>query len=505
MLSFKISQEGATEVTEEVQDDLQWIKRMANVLNGCQEKTLGNWPCTIFKVPENIRQCDNKGAYDPSIVTIGPYHYNKFKNRTVQAMQAHKWHCMRRLLSRHTKSRRKATDLFGQCLEEMRKMDADVRGSYSEDLHHLSVNDLALIMFLDGCFIIHVLLKFNEVDEYWENISNMVTLGKNNDNDDGQEEEEDIAAGHEEDMVVLDIMGEKKIDLRVVGVWNIWGNMLHDLVNVENQIPFTIIQALFSKLKTPGDEDIDLVEIARQLLSCIHPSPYQNFATIPPPPVHHLLHLFHSTFVPSDDCLKINSSNLQKQKIIDVDWIPSATELQLAGVKFVKKKGCATNFLDISFKNGIIEIPQVELDDNTNTLFRNLIAFEQCYYPHTKNYITAYAFFMDYMINAPKDVELFELKGIFINRLGTPDHAATLINHLCDQIRLSRDNFLKGSIQGVKNYHESRWHKWRAKLMRDYFDNPWAIVSLVAALILLLLTIQQSFIAAYSYFHPPKN
>ncbi|XP_039140455.1 uncharacterized protein LOC120277664 [Dioscorea cayenensis subsp. rotundata] len=179
--------------------------------------------------------------------------------------------------------------------------------------------------------------------------------------------------------------------------------------------------------------------------------------------VHHLLHLFHSTFVPSDDCLKIKSSNLQKQKIIDVEWIPSATELHLAGVKIVKKKGSATNFLDISFINGTIEIPQVKLHDNTNTLFRNLITFEQCYYPHTKNYTT------------PKKV-LEDVGG----------------------------SFLQGSIQCVKIYYESKWHKWRAKLMRDYFDNPWAIVSLVAALILLLLTVQQSFFAVYSYFRPPK-
>ncbi|XP_039140875.1 uncharacterized protein LOC120278044 [Dioscorea cayenensis subsp. rotundata] len=241
MQSFELSQEQAKEVTVEVQDDPPWIKRVTNVLNGCQEKTQGNWPCTIFKVPELIRQWDNTGAYDPFVVTIGPYHYNKSEDRTVQVMQAHKWHCMRRLPSRHTKSRCKATDLFGQCLEEMRKMDVDVRGSDSEDLHHLSVNDLALIMLMDGCFIIHVLLEFNK-DKDWENIANMVSLRKNNDNiDDGQEEEEDIAAGHEEDMVVLDIMGEKLIDLRVVAVWNVWGKMLYDLVKVENQIPFTII------------------------------------------------------------------------------------------------------------------------------------------------------------------------------------------------------------------------------------------------------------------------
>lgn len=130
----------------------------------------------------------------------------------------------------------------------------------------------------------------------------------------------------------------------------------------------------------------------------------------------------------------------------EIEWIPNVIELQLSGVKFKekkKKKGSPMSFLDVSCKDGTIEIPKVKLNDATISLFRNLIAYEQCDYLFTNTYVTAYASFMDYMINSPKDVALFELNGIFINQLGTPDHAATLINTLmCDHTQDGGDNYI---------------------------------------------------------------
>ncbi|KAH7661363.1 hypothetical protein IHE45_15G057900 [Dioscorea alata] len=449
-------------------------------------------------VPEDIRLCDMK-AYDPLVVTIGPYHYNKFKeSRTPQAMQDHKWHCVWRLLSKRTKSKPdEFNDLFSTCLKILKLKDDFVRDCYSENLQRLKDDDLALIMLLDGCFIIHVLLTFNgnlhPGDIY---------------------KEDDIAAGHEIDMEALKARAEViNIDLRVDQRSKVWDTMLLDLVKVENQMPFQIIEMLFDELKTPGDEDIDLVNIADKLLSPLHPS-YPSFTKVcfltNSYNVRHLLDLFHSTLVPSDDYLRINKIKLTEHRLnhrmnSEIIWVPSATELQLTGVKFAEKKGRAISFLDISFTNGTIEIPKVRLHGATSTLFKNLIAFEQCDYLGIEdNYVTAYAFFMDYMINASKDVELFELEGIFHNQLGTPDHAATLINQLCLQIRDRGDSYLQCSMNEVKIYYDSKWNKWWAGLIHDHFQNPWTIASLVAAVILLLLTVEQSFFAAYSYFRPPS-
>ncbi|KAH7661360.1 hypothetical protein IHE45_15G057700, partial [Dioscorea alata] len=345
----------------------------------------------------------------------------------------------------------------------------------------MTSRELALIMLLDGCFIIHVLLNYNE--------------------------EEDITAGHEYVKHLIEMfpvtVKEIEIHFQVIQLNKVWDTILLDLVKVENQIPFFIIQTLFDKLKTSGDNNINLVKIADKLLRPLHPSHSKSSTTTLPEQsdVNHLLHLFHSKLLPSKECLDNNNENLKKhEKDFEIEWVPSVTELQLAGVEFVDKKGSDVSFLDISFKDGTIEIPKVNLHGTTISLFRNLIAYEQCNYRFIEGYMTAYASFMDYMINTPKDVELFELKGIFCNLLGTPDHAATFINQLCHHNQDRGNNYLQGSMREIKNYYNSKWHKWRAGLKRDHFKNPWTIASLVAAVILLLLTVEQSFFAAYSYF-----
>ncbi|KAJ0976026.1 hypothetical protein J5N97_017991 [Dioscorea zingiberensis] len=430
-----------------VDDDLQFMNKLIMETNERRQRAEGPWRCSIFKVPEDIRNLDPE-AYEPKVVTIGPYHRaSSSKNTIMLALQDHKWHCMRRLLSRCTNSRRTATDLFRKCFLAMKKRDAHVRSCYSEDLGHLSPQDLAWIMFLDASFIIHLLLKFNEDGD----LTKMLVL------EDKDEEGDDMIMAGEEIMIVLDTGGEKQID-------------------------------------------INLVEIAYQLLCHAYPSTTKSSTVAALPEgdqVHHLLHLFHSTLIPSDECLEANVSKAD----MELEWIPSATELQLAGVEFRKKEKNLTSFLDITFKNGTIEIPQVCLDDHTNTLLRNLVAFEQCH-PHTQDYISTYAMFMDYIINSLKDVELLGLNGIIINQLGTNDNAADIFNRLDKMIRHDPSKvYLRGSIWHLKNYYDSKWH--RAKLMRDYFNNPWAILSLLAAIFLILLTMQRSFFSAYSYFHRP--
>ncbi|KAK1279526.1 hypothetical protein QJS04_geneDACA004578 [Acorus gramineus] len=60
-------------------------------------------------------------------------------------------------------------------------------------------------------------------------------------------------------------------------------------------------------------------------------------------------------------------------------------------------------------------------------------------------------------------------------------------------------------IVDVNKYCNSKTHRWRAVLARDYFNSPWAIISVVAAFILLGLTLLQTFYTMYAYYHPPSS
>ncbi|KAH7661455.1 hypothetical protein IHE45_15G065300 [Dioscorea alata] len=469
--------------------DATWIKTVRSSANMQPGRRQGgsSRPCTIFKIQDSIR-LGNEEAYRPLVVSIGPYYHNRLptSNSHVIALENHKWFCLRRLLFRN-RSRRNATKLLDKCLLAMKALDAKVRSCYSEELDNLTDDhSLALVMLLDGCFILHLLLFQQEHKQCAENPPTDI---KDDEGDEVGEQGEILSAPGEEEELQWPLLG-------MLWIWNV---VRYDLLKLENQIPFFILITLFDLLKTSGDENVDLVRLALKLFIEMHPLNSQTSPVLPTPnQVHHLLHLFHSNFVPSKNQQPLDTTRAQKAP----EWIPNATELQQAGVKFVKKKD-AHSILDISFSsNGIMKIPQLCLYDDTDTLFRNMIAFEQCY-PYTQTYITIYALFMDCVIDTPNDVRLLHLKAILSNRLSTDEAAAELFNKLCYQVHYALDkNYLHELFANVNKYYQSRWNQWRSKLMRDYFSNPWSILSMIAAVVLLLLTFEQSFFTAFSYFRP---
>lgn len=67
--------------------------------------------------------------------------------------------------------------------------------------------------------------------------------------------------------------------------------------------------------------------------------------------------------------------------------------------------------MKVSFdkKGGILKLPQLIVNDKTETFFRNLIAYEQN--GHNEKYIS-YVIFMDSLINTVEDVELLMKRNI---------------------------------------------------------------------------------------------
>ncbi|KAB1225174.1 hypothetical protein CJ030_MR1G016612 [Morella rubra] len=151
--------------------------------------------------------------------------------------------------------------------------------------------------------------------------------------------------------------------------------------------------------------------------------------------------------------------NVQKSHLTD---LLSASNLDAAGVEFKMGKG---GLLDIEFKKGkclewipclncswllaclpccqcfpcsvsmqpFMELPRFVVDDSTETVFRNLMALEQCHYP-LEAYICNYIVVLDSLINTEKDVDLLVSKNIIDNLLGSNDAVKTMINKLCVEI-----------------------------------------------------------------------
>ncbi|KAJ7952819.1 hypothetical protein O6P43_024604 [Quillaja saponaria] len=180
--------------------------------------------------------------------------------------------------------------------------------------------------------------------------------------------------------------------------------------------------------------------------------------------------------------------------------IHCVTELREAGIKFKKRK--TDRFWDIKFKNGILCMPRLLIHDGTKSLFLNLIAFEQCHHD-CSNDITSFVIFMDNLINSPADVGYLHYCGIIEHWLGSDAEVADLFNRLCRQVVFDiNGSYLSHLSEGVNRYYNHRWNTWRASLKHNYFSNPWAIVSLVAAVVLLLLTFAQTFCSVYVFYRP---
>lgn len=177
-------------------------------------------------------------------------------------------------------------------------------------------------------------------------------------------------------------------------------------------------------------------------------------------------------------------------------------ELHEAGIVFRMSK--TRSLKDISFHGGILKLPLIVVDDATESMFLNLIAFERLHVG-AGNEVTSYIFFMDNIIDNAKDVSLLHSNGIIQNAIGSDQAVAKLFNSLSKDITLDPDSSLDLVHKLVSDYCKLRWNEWRANLIHTYFRSPWAILSVIAAIFLFALTIVQTIYSIYPYYYPPRS
>ncbi|KAI3913895.1 hypothetical protein MKW92_051680 [Papaver armeniacum] len=183
--------------------------------------------------------------------------------------------------------------------------------------------------------------------------------------------------------------------------------------------------------------------------------------------------------------------------------IRSVMNLQESGVKFER----STNFChltDIRVEGHVLKLPVVDIDDTTESKLLNLMAFER-FHVGAGNEVTSYVYFMDNIIDSSEDVKILKSSGVLINSIGSDKAVAKLFNELTKDATPDSENMLEKVVQKQLDKHcRNKWNEWRATLNHTYFKNPWALLSLLAAVLLLALTISQTFYSIYGYYKPWK-
>ncbi|KAL3746555.1 hypothetical protein ACJRO7_015507 [Eucalyptus globulus] len=414
-------------------------------------------PHTIFRIPRPLRGIDPK-AEEPEILSIGPYHRGRPQ---VLAFEKFKPLFLSRFLGRTEKDLKGLTELVAG-------MESSARACYSEHVDMTSC-DFVQMMLLDGCFVVEFLLHI-------------------------------FGSGHETDEHDPIFARPQIIPI-----------LIRDLLKLENQIPYSLLQSLFN-----GAVPLDLVEelgtlatLAFKLFTLAYP---RSMALIKPwwnREYEHLLDLFYSSLSPRRQV----HPKSRKKSWSSAQSVPCVTELGPCGIKFKSKK--ADSLLDISFRRRVLRIPDIPIKDFVNsvlikpvlqlpnitiddfmtTMLINCVSLEQCRENRSK-YMTDYVSFMHCLINRPKDVSLLRSEGIIALFSHDDQRVADLFNKLGKNISYNvHDCFLSEQFKELESYYHSDW----AKMMRTYFSSPWSVISLFSAFLVILLAIIQTYVAILTY------
>ncbi|XP_066323515.1 putative UPF0481 protein At3g02645 [Miscanthus floridulus] len=175
--------------------------------------------------------------------------------------------------------------------------------------------------------------------------------------------------------------------------------------------------------------------------------------------------------------------------------IPSVAQLARWGVLFVPvPEGIAGIAFDAA--TATLSLPIITLDGNTKVVLRNLVAYEAVAV-RGPLVLARYTELMNGIIDTPKDVKILRQSGVVVNHLKSDKDAADMWNGMCRATRLSKVPRRDTVIQEV-NEHRSRRKSARAqKLLKKYVFRSWRILTLLATVVLLLMTALETICSVY--------
>ncbi|XP_075661295.1 UPF0481 protein At3g47200-like [Castanea sativa] len=380
-----------------------------------------SWAQCIYKVPHYLRKL-NEEAYTPQVISIGPLHH---KNERLKAMEEHK--------ERFFKGFRERSKIELEYLVDIiKKLEERIRGCYAETID-LDSNTFVKMVLVDASYIIELFFRH---------------MSENN-----------------------PLIEEPRA----------FAVML-DLVLLENQLPFFVIQELYNLAYPSPSNDLSLVK-----LSFIYFRQFniQFINAHPNVKIEHFTDLLRTFLIPPPKKQRERGYRM-------INRLYTATQLHEVGVKF--KVIASESCFDIKVEKGVLEIPRLVLNDRVEVVYRNIIALEQTRYIE-EGYFTDYFIFMALLIKTRKDVDLLCDKNILFNHLDNSYAAELMIKNLNKGILLinmRRDYVDVG--EELKNFYDQRpWRRRMALLKSEYFSTPSQATSTIVTLgVITVLTLIQT-------------
>lgn len=409
---------------------------------------------SINKVPETLRNV-SPNSYTPRLVSIGPFHKD-LKN--LQQVEMHKvsyvLDLFRRLDSPREQTMKVCINMVIQKLSQIKACyEGEMKKTYDD-------HEFAQMMVIDACFILELVYrsKHNKNKSLLFFDNNLLTL-----------------------------------------------YVKHDLILLENQIPFFVLKDIFEITVKTFEPTASLTNLLLLFLKDMNPFGKKLLLDKDEANTNHdhILGLLQKCYQHAHDISAEISLTSPKSGAEFLEAISySVTDLALAGVKFrpntnenwllaMEFKSFRGPFFCWSWRKPTFKMPLLQIEDYTESVLRNLIAYEQCS-SEIPNYVTSYAFAMERILDTKEDVQKVIESKVLVNNLGSSEQASNMINSICKEVTV-KDFCYTTQWQQMEDYYNGYWPKNVAWLRRTYFSTPWSFVALLAGFLLFGLTVAQTY------------
>ncbi|KAK7349865.1 hypothetical protein VNO77_07661 [Canavalia gladiata] len=434
--------------------------------------------CSISSIPDEL-QAPAQDSFKPKEVSIGPLHRRSTKH--LELMEETKWNYMNEFLKRKGCPDQTKTleEKLIECGTEIRNLDRAINASYGGYIES-EPNELAKIMIVDGCFLLEFLLRLETYTV-------------------------ELEEGQIKSFSGDPIFQDKKKVLSV----------LNDITMLENQIPFIALKKLYRKVfplpvHTEIGDDHRVAKLVREAF---------GYPLVDSLGGAHILNLMHLSTVEHDKVERKGAKQELKR---------CATRLRAAGITIQAKTTFQSALVDrfdfnINFSDGVLTIPQLYIKETTEVKWRNLIAWEQNKISVCCKY-TSYALFFKGLICCKHDIKLLKKMKVLVNKTKKSnddlltlfrtiskgaEHMDSSYGELCATLNMYRKREITAAFQGLpiitwhKYKHVSEiilyyWGNWYSILIRDHIPTVWKFVGVLAAVLVLTLTIMQTYYSARS-------
>ncbi|KAG6624626.1 UPF0481 protein At3g47200-like [Carya illinoinensis] len=425
-----------------------------------EEAERGSTSC-IYRVLPRLKEINGNRPYEPNMVCIGPYYYHKRHEEKFHMAEDCKRKCIGSLLVKTT-DEEEQIDTYMSWLQRISELEEEIRKCYSEEFE-VAGTEFIEMMVVDACFIIEIIEMFGYGRE--------VNFGES---------------------------------LAALG-WMV-PYFHRDFLLLENQIPFFVLVEICKLTRNnipAGHHRSYVIYPALQFFmngmkrfdSDIFDFILKSAKTMDHSPPLHLLDLVRRCLI-----RPVATRMGELESSVKTPFIHCISKLRQAGIKVSPGKGLSC-FLEVEFKKGVIEMPNIAIDDLMRCLLLNCVAFEQCDQRISSKYFTAYTTFLDCLVNTEEDVEYLREHNVIDNYLSDDTELAGFINCAGKDLVLNGDHgfYLGKLFENVNNHYRNRW-KWKlASFEREYFDKPWLLLSAAGGILLILATSFQAVMAFLTY------